>query len=158
MIKWDNAFNKFGLKMNKSQTVLRRRQEKVCIQIRDEVLNQVQKLKYLGSKVADNGLIDIEISRRLSRFLQNVGFLYRLLKDKTVPRKANKIILTGMLRPILTYGAESWTINIRNMFKLVAADMRVVRLIHGVRIMEKFRNKDLGQKRKATPNSTGYTV
>jgi hypothetical protein len=61
-----------------------------------------------------------------------VGLLYRLLKDREVPWKVKKIIHNGILRPILLYGAETWTINKTNMKRIVAADMKVVRLINQV--------------------------
>jgi len=36
--------------------------------------------------VSENGLIEVEINKTLSKSSQNVGFLYKLLKDRNVPK------------------------------------------------------------------------
>jgi len=112
--------------------VINRSHRAVSIVLKGERLNQAIKLRYLGSTVSENGLIDREINRRLSKFSQNAGFLHTLLKARSVPNRAKKIILVGILRPISLYGVETWTITRTNMSRLVAADMKVVRLIRGV--------------------------
>ena len=107
---WHSCFNKYGLKLNLDKTeviVLNRSKINTNIRLVNSRIRQVMSFKYLGSMVSENGLIDVEINQRIKKYSQNVGFLYRLLKDKQVPTKAKKIIHTGILRPILLYPAIS---------------------------------------------------
>ena len=41
-----------------------------------------------------------EINNQITKYNRNVGCMYRLLKDKQVPKKAKQIIL----RPMLLFG------------------------------------------------------
>ena len=54
---------------------------------------------------------------------QNVGMMYRLLKDRHVPKKAKLLIHMTILRPILLYGHESWIQTKKLKSKITAADM-----------------------------------
>ena len=71
--------------------------------------------------------------------------------DRNVPKKVKRILYVGLLQPILLYGHEAWNISTKNMSKITAAEMKVVRTIHGVTIMDKLRNKDLCKQLKITP-------
>lgn len=144
--KWHECFTKYGLKLNIQKTevvVLARSRINTNTSLNNQTIKQVSTFKYLGSTISEDGLIDHEIIARIKKFSQNVGFLYRLLKDKNVPKKVKKIILVGILRPILLYGSETWTISKNNMKKITAADMKVVRMINGVTKMDKIRNVNL---------------
>ena len=66
--------------------------------------------------------------------------MYRLLKDRNVPRQAKLVIHKTILRPILLYGHESWvTTNILDS-RIHAADMKVLRLTKVVTRRDKIRN------------------
>ena len=67
--------------------------------------------------------------RRRSR---SVGMMYRLLKDRHMPKKAKLLIHMTILRPILLYGHESWILTKKLKSKMTAAEMRVLRLVKGV--------------------------
>ena len=56
--------------------------------------------EYLGCN-GTNGTIEEEINRRIAKYSQNIGMMYRLLKDRNVPRKAKIVIHKTILRPIL---------------------------------------------------------
>ena len=57
--------------------------------------------------VNTNGTIEEEINRRIAKYSQNVGMMYRLLRDQNVPRKSKLVIHKTILRPIMRYGHES---------------------------------------------------
>ena len=65
------------------------------------------------------------------------------MKDRNIPRKVKKIIYISILRPILTYGYESWALTSKTRSQLQAAEMRVLRLIKGVTRLDRFRNEDI---------------
>ena len=72
------------------------------------------------------------LGERISKYNTNVGMMYPLLKDRHVPRQSKMIIYKTILKPILLYGAETWSLTTKTQSKLQAAEMRVLRLIKGV--------------------------
>ena len=69
--------------------------------------------------------------------------VYRLLKDRNVPRQAKLVIHKTILMPILLYGHESWVTTKILDSSIHAADMKVLRLIKGVTRRDKIRNVDI---------------
>ena len=65
------------------------------------------------------------------------------MKDRNIPRKVKTIIYLTILRPILAYGHESWTLTSRTRSQLQAAEMKALRLIKGVTRLDKLRNEDI---------------
>ena len=113
---WNTTFTKYQLKLNLMKTevmVINRTPSQVRIILHDIEIKQVDNIKYLGCNVNTNGTIEEEINRRISKYSQNVGMMYRLLKDRNVPCQAK------------------------------AADMKVLRLIKGVTRIEKIRHADI---------------
>ena len=88
--------------------VINRTPSQVSITFDDIEIKQLEHFKYLVYNVNINGNIEEEINRRIAKYSQNVGMMYRLLKDRNVPRKAKLEIHKTKLRPILFYGHESW--------------------------------------------------
>ncbi|XP_067947355.1 uncharacterized protein [Watersipora subatra] len=93
--------------------------------------------------MSESGLIDFEIIERIKKYSQNLGFFYKLFKDRHVPVKTKKIIHSGRLQTILLYGSETLNINMKNVKKITATDMKVVRMINGVTKMNKIHYDDL---------------
>ena len=48
-------------------------------------------IKYLGSKVNEQSTQEEEIKNRIAKYSQNVGRMYRLLKDGNVPKIAEQV-------------------------------------------------------------------
>ena len=88
------------------------------------------------SKVNTNGTIEEDINIRIAKYCQNVGMMYRLLKDRNVPRKAK----------LVTHNIITWvTTNIIDS-RIPAADMKVLRLIKGVTRRDEIRNADIHEE------------
>ena len=85
----------------------------------------MEHFKYLGCNGNTNGTIEEEINRRIAKYSQNVGAMYRLLKDRNVPHKAKLVIHKTILRPILLYGHESVVTTKRLDSRIQAADMSI---------------------------------
>ena len=82
----------------------------------------------------------MEINSRIVKYNANVNMLYPLLKDKNVPRKCKVIIYKTILKPILTYAAECWTLTTKTKSKVQGAEIIVLRIIRGVTRRDKMRN------------------
>ena len=83
--------------------VINRTPSQVTITLHDIEIKQVDNSKYLGCNINTNGTIEEEIIRRIAKHSQNVGIMYRLLKDLNVPRKAKLAIHKTILRALLLF-------------------------------------------------------
>ena len=124
MTRWNESFNRYNLKLNlnKTQVLVVSRTEKEAVVTLDEYqLNQVTHFKYLGCLIGNKGRVDEETNGRISKMSQNVGIMYRLLKDRHVPKKAKLLIHMTILRPILLYGHQYWILTNKLKSKITAA-------------------------------------
>ena len=81
------------------------------IKVGDYTLNQVQSFKYIGSTVNEQSTQEDDIKNRIANYCQNVGYMYRLTKDKNVPKKAKQIIHQTIFRPIIIFGNDCRTLD-----------------------------------------------
>ena len=85
----------------------------------------------------------MELNNRINEYNTNINMLFPILKDKNVPTKCKTIIYTTILRPILTYGSEAWSLTTKTESQIQAAEMRVLRMIRGVTRLDKMRNTQI---------------
>ena len=69
--------------------------------------------------------------------------MYPLLQEKSIPTRVKVLIYKTILRPLLTYGSEIWTLTTKLKSKIQAAEMRVLRLIKGITRRDRKRNADV---------------
>ena len=144
--EWNNVLNDNGMKISKDKSeimLLSRAPHNPGISLEGQVLHHCTNFKYLGVMFGDKNYLELEINNRINKFINNLHLLYPLLKDRNIPRKVKLIIYTTILRPILTYGHESWTLTSRTRSKVQAAVVKVLRLIKGVTRMDTIRNVDI---------------
>ena len=88
----------------------------------------------------------------IAKYSQNVGCMYRLLKDRNVPKKAKQIIHQTIVRPTLIFESECWTLTKRLEQQITTVDMNVISMIHEVtrwdRKRKDTRGHQMGQKEK----------
>ena len=113
------------------------------IVVNEQVIKVVREFVYLGSKLTSDNLIENEIQNRISKFTKNVNCLYPLLKQKEIPSDVKVCIYTTVLRPVLLYGSETWTLTTKLKSKIQASEMRILRLIFGVTKRDRIRNEDI---------------
>ena len=83
MTNWNTAFTKYQLKLNLMKTAemaINRTPPHVRITFHDIEIKQVDNFQYLGCNVNTNWTIEEEINRRIAKYSQYVGMIYRLLK------------------------------------------------------------------------------
>lgn len=144
--KWDNKMKENKMKINTKKTeVLKLSRDNVPlnIMIAGERIKQVQNFQYLGVQINAENKHEVEINQRITKYNSNLMALYPILKDIHVPQKTKIIIYTTILRPILLYGSEVWTLTQKNKSKVQAAEMKVLRLIKGVTRRDRIRNEDI---------------
>ena len=112
------------------------------LQIGYHTLNKVQSFKCLGSTVNEQSTQEEEIRNRIVKYRQNVGCMYRILKDRNVPKKAKQIIPKTIFKPILIFGSDYWTLTKRLAQHFTTADMKCLRSIQWVNIWDSKGNTD----------------
>ena len=93
----------------------------------------------------------MELTQRISNLYKNVGMLYPLIKEKLVPQKVKVLLYTTILRPILPYESECWSLNTKHKSRVEAAEMRVLRLIKGVTKRERLRSDNIRKELGVLP-------
>ncbi|KAI8478919.1 hypothetical protein Bbelb_433480 [Branchiostoma belcheri] len=121
------------------------------LDVNGHAIKPVDTFTYLGSTVNNAATIDTEINNRIAKFSKNTGALYPLLRDRNIPTEVRVHIYTSILKPILTYGCETWTLTERRRSILQAAEMRVLRLIYGVTKRDHIRNTTIRASLKVEP-------
>ena len=80
-----------------------------------------------------------ETSARIEKYTRNFLMVELLLKEKCIPRQIKTSIYTTILKPILTFGAECWSLSMKTSSRLQAGEMKVLRTIRGVTRMDRLR-------------------
>ena len=147
--RWNVVMNEYGMKINVNKTEvmnISREKKQLDINIGNEQLKQVTNFEYLGVKMDEENRQELEINNRTSKYNQNLSALYPLIKDKNIPTKCKVIIYSTILRPILTYGSESWSLTTKLKSRIGAAEMKVLRCIKGVTRRDRIRNKQIREE------------
>lgn len=71
------------------------------------VLKQVDRLKYLGSVIKDDGGCEAEVQERVKAGWGKWSEVTGTIRDKRMPRKLKARIYETVVGPILLYGAET---------------------------------------------------
>ena len=121
------------------------------IYIGGQKLKQAENFTYLGININERNLQQAEITSRITKYNNNFRLLYPMLKDNFVPKESKVLIYTTILRPILIYGSEAWSLTSKTKSTIQAAEMKVLRLIRGVTRMDKLRNTKIQEELGVTP-------
>ena len=154
--RWWLGMKANGMRVNtkKGKTelvVIARKPEQYDIYMEENKINQTENYSHLGVNIGSGNLQEIEINNRISKYNSNVGMMYPLLKDKHVPRDCKIIIYRTILKPLLLYGSEVWSLTSKTESRLQAAEMRVLRLIKGVTRRDRIRNTQIRKDLNIVP-------
>lgn len=104
------------------------------VQIGDHNFERVYKFKYLGSIVSVDNKISDEISERLKDGNRSYGALLPLMKSKDLSKNEKKKIYRTIIRPIVTYASETWTLLKNDVRRLAVWERKILRRIYGPKI------------------------
>ena len=78
--------------------------------VENGVIENVSEFQYLGSMIADNGLIDTDIDRHIANASKAFGALRRaVFNDRVLTVNTKRLIYQACVLSVLLYGCESWT-------------------------------------------------
>ncbi|XP_047476374.1 uncharacterized protein LOC125030385 [Penaeus chinensis] len=131
-----------GLKVNTKKTeVISRSRRDVEVDIKDKDnarLKQVQESKYFGVTVDARGESQVAIRVGVAAAWNKGRELSDVISDRKMPRKLKMKLYSTIIRPVLLYVAEVWTMGI-----LEATEMRMSRRIKYVTLRERERSTDI---------------
>jgi len=101
------------------------------IQINSLYLEQVQSYKYLGSTVNSDNSIQEEFQNRITLGYKAYYANQLLFKSRLVSKKLKMKLYWSVIRPIVTYGCETWGLKETTKTKLMVFERKVLRKIFG---------------------------
>ena len=153
-LDWQIGMESKGLKVNIGKTevmVSSRRGTKANIKdSQGTSLGQVNKFKYLGVTIIEEGGSEEAVRARVSAAWGKWRDLSGVISDKKMPRKLKIKLYMTVIRPVLLYGAECWTVSKEEQI-LEKTEMRMLQRIKGVTL----RDKECGHQQGA--RSDWYT-
>ena len=136
-----------GLKVNigkKEVMVSSRKGTKVNIKDSQGTnLRQVNKFKYLGVTISEEGGSEEAVRARVSAAWGKWRDIFGVIRDKNMPRKLKNKLYMTVIRPVLLYGAECWTVRKKEEQILEKTEMRMLRRIKGITLRDRVRSVDI---------------
>ena len=121
------------------------------IAIEGAVIPRVERFKYLGSIINEDGEIDEDINLRIKSGWQKWKKASAVLCYKKIPLKLKGRVYRTVVRPTLLYGAECWPTKRSHLQRMKVAEMRMLRWICGHTRLDKIRNEVIRDKSEWHP-------
>ncbi|KAI5633037.1 hypothetical protein NE865_14255 [Phthorimaea operculella] len=127
---------KVGLRISHEKTEyfhMRRRKDerRNDVSVNGVTYKGVSKFKYLGCTVTDTNQRQEEIDIRIQNALRCSAALHKILTSKLISRRTKIRVYKTVIRPILMYGCEAWTLTLKEENKLLVAERKIFRKILG---------------------------
>jgi len=87
----------------------------------------VKEISYLGSQMNQTNSISSEIQARILSRNRRYYAYGKLVKSRALRRSSKLKIHKGLIRPVVTYGCEVWTLAIRDEQHLRIFERRILR-------------------------------
>lgn len=92
---------------------------------------EVEQFTYLGTLFARKPNIRGEIEARIMSGNRGIATMQRILRNKNISRQTKLRLYKTVIRPIVTYASETWTLNTAEQIKLEIWERKVLRKIFG---------------------------
>ena len=92
---------------------------------------KVPTFKYLGSTLTEKNENILEIKERILSGNRTFYSTIHLLKSRSLSRKLKKTIYKTVIRPVVTYGSETWTLTKKGEELLNTWERKILRKIYG---------------------------
>uniref|UniRef100_A0AAG5DNL5 Reverse transcriptase domain-containing protein n=1 Tax=Anopheles atroparvus TaxID=41427 RepID=A0AAG5DNL5_ANOAO len=101
------------------------------VRINNDELEVVEEFAYLGSLITSDNNISSEIRRRIVQGSPAYHGLHKLLRSRRLRQSTKCTIYRTLIRPVVLYGHESWTLLTEDANALGIFERRVLRTIFG---------------------------
>ena len=149
--------SKKGLDMNIKKTkvmIISRNPtgKKIKIEVDGQYLEQIEKMKYLGTLITEEVKTDTELETRSNLAKSKFSEMSKILTSKRLKLKTKLKILNCYIFSIFTYGSEAWTLSKVLEDKIEATEMWCLRRMSNVLWRDRITNEEvlrrLGTKRQ----------
>ena len=136
----EKACSRWGMKINPSKCKIMSQDER-HITLNDAIIDKVDDFVFLGSNVPS---VVADVKRRTRLAAWAFGRLKNAIwTNQDITRSLKVRIYRALILPIAIYGAESWTLRQADKRQLDTFEMRCLRVILGVSLMDKIRNEEI---------------
>ena len=147
-LAWKNSLESKGMKVNTQKTEVmvssREGHEEINIISEDGGrLKQSREFKYLGSVLAEEGGTEKAVRQRVKEAWSKWKDVSGVILDTKIPLKLRMKIYKSVIRPVLLYGAETWSLRKKEEDILERTEMRMVRWIAGISLLERRESEDI---------------
>ena len=97
----------------------------------DKVFERVSSFKYLGNVIHKEGRISECVKDRIQEGNRAYAANHHMLKSKIIKRSAKMQIYKTLIRPVVTYGSETWTLTKSDENLLRIFEGKILRKIYG---------------------------
>jgi len=111
------------------------------VAIEEANIPRVERFKYLGSIIQENGEIDEDINHRIKVGWQKWKNTFGILCDRKIPLRLKGRVYRMVVRPALLYGAECWPVKKLHVQRMRVAKIRMIRWMCGHTRLDKIRNE-----------------
>lgn len=101
------------------------------LEIDDKVFEGVTHYKYLGNIIDNTARSTSAIKERIAAGNRAYFANLSLIRSKQINRKAKMRIYKALIRPVVTYGSETWTMTVDDEENLRRIERKIVRRIYG---------------------------
>ena len=142
------ASDRYGLKLNTTKTkimVVTKGSDMVRVNVRvgEEVLEQVEKYKYLGSLVTQDGRCVEDIKTRIAIAKNAFTKIKAMVTNRAISINLRKRFIKAYVWSTLTYGCEAWTINKEMERRIEAMEMWCYRRMLKIAWTERVSNEQV---------------
>lgn len=127
-----------GLCVNHDKTkymLCSRHDNRICnvpsVRLAGRAFENVKSFKYLGTIFTKEMEVKSEIKERLAAGSRCMYALNRILKSRNISRKYKVNVYKTVIRPVVLYASETWTLNESECNQLLVWERRVLRKVFG---------------------------
>ena len=103
----------------------------------------MNKFKYLGVTISEEGGSEEAVRARVSAAWGKWRDLSGVISDKKMPRKLKMKLHVTVIRPVILFEEECWTVRKKEEQILEKTEMRILRSIKGVILRDKAKSVDI---------------
>lgn len=133
-----NSAVKMGLNINEEKTMCmitnensRQRKTEQHIKIHNYIFEKVNNFTYLGAIVNRHNNIQEEINKRILNSNKCYFAMIHLFKSKYLTRTTKVRLYKTLIKPVLTYGSETWVLTEHDKSRLAVFERKILRKVYG---------------------------
>ena len=140
---------KLRVNVNKSKVMRCTEREdgrRLNVSLNGELLEEVDKFKYLGAQIGKRGGVEDDVSWRVGEARKAAGTVKNLWKNVGLGMNAKRMLYEGIVVPTALYGAETWGLREAERRKLNVLEMGCLRSMCGLTLWNRVRNEEVRRR------------